>query len=513
MHCIQSRPSARFFQTTSIKAAEKERGDSPGTSVPPSPKSGASGNNSWSGGTWLLSKDERIAHVESTRSIVVTVVIPKDVLGHVVGGEPSAILPDVVSRVFASGDTADPPASPHYAKGDPSSSLCTDMELVLCLPSNANVSQAVGSIFETWMDLRCKTGRPAQLHDRSLYRKIGSEGTAAPLPSGGDSAPTETMLLALLQMDLTLGICDAAGHVIQPLKRLYNPKPGVTVPVVDPVKLPSTPTVSQVAHNLQVQHCLAIGRAPSQKSLLSILSSFVPPPNTAAPLASSSVAPGEAALSVRKSQRSVATGAAWIQQDATFQPPFYLKLFVPAERKAFRRLQLQEMIFRERLMAQAFVFLTHFAVPYYREILSCDVSLRADWILYQSHCRHRLHIHEREERIRCQQGVVFREEAALRVASLQEEDIEREVLLGHTCEQLMFMACAEASRHAGVASKESMMRVTITQLFQRDTQNMLRLLETMSQVTDFLNTLGNEMEETTRLEMLREYHSAVKHFR
>lgn len=507
MHCIQFRPSPRFFQRPSPGPHDEiNESEQHASSVHPSPISGGHAAAS-RGGAWSFhTKEDRVAHAEASRSIMVTVVIPREIVGHIVGGDPSAILPDVLYPAFEQGPTTRHASTTRHETRNSGGGESDDMELVLSLPCATNVSQAVSTIFDVWMELRSKTGKPTQLHEHSLYRKIVECGTAGiMLPPGLESISSEVRCLALLQMDLTLAICDAAGHVIQPLKRLYTPKPGVATPAVDPIKIvASNPQVAHVAQNMQVQLCHANGMVPSQKSLLNILSSFVPPSQNASP------APGSE-LSLRKTARSgspVVVAAA--VTEAAFQPPFFLKLVVPSERKAFRRLQLQETIFRERIFAQSFAFLVNFAAPYYTEILSSDVALRIDWILYQSHCRHRLHIAEREARLQSEHGVIFNQETRERDVCLAEEELECHHLIGQTFERLLLVACAESSRQAMVVSKEASCWAELCFLFEHETRNMCCLLQSKQRVEYFLEIDGFRIEEEFRLQMLREYHQATK---
>lgn len=241
MHCIQFRPSTRFFQAATV--VDVPRGETSAVQET-SLKDVRSG----------LSKDDRLAHVESLRSIFVHVILPKDVVGHIWGGNASAILPDVLSTGFG---------SPEVQK---KLGGCSDLELAFSLPSVANVSQAISMIFDTWIALEKRNGRAGVLHQNSLYSKISST------VDGVNGISSDLMALAMLQSDLSLGICDAAGSVLQSLKRVYSPKGPSTLQIE---QLPSTPTVGQLAQLFQTRHCQAFGLAPSQKTLLTILSSFV----------------------------------------------------------------------------------------------------------------------------------------------------------------------------------------------------------------------------------------------
>jgi hypothetical protein len=453
MHCIQFRPSLRFFQgaqsaaDTGIEDIERVPNASPAVLR----------------GVLLQSKEDRLLHVESLRSVLVHILIPTEVVAHFVGGDKSSILSDVLSFMFG------------VAKPTASSSCGNDLELVLSLPSYASVSQAISVIFETLLNLREKTGCVAELHKDSLYSKI-SRGVVKCDP--------HFVALAMLQSDLTLGVCDAAGNVLQILKRLYSPKSGSTSA---DAYLPPSPSVTQIANYFQSLHCNAFSMAPSQKTILNILSSFVPP------------------VEAQKGNRTVIAAA----QEAAFQMPFLLKLYVPAERKMLRRLQLQEEIFRERLVAQSFVFLFSFAVPYF-EVLQSDVSFRTDWIVFQSHCRHRLHISERESRVTAEQSVIVNCESSRRDYIVVDEENKRAMQLVQLFEQLTLTSCWEASRQRTIEDSEVLQRHTLQVLFRDETTHMHHLGILQERVNHFVHSSGFQMEEDSRLAMLREYHCTIK---
>lgn len=454
MHCIQFRPSLRFFQGPHVAVAASDIGLE--SSDRPTPVIGRTG---------LLSKEDRLAHAEALRSVLVHVIIPTEIASHIVGGDHSSILSDVLSSAF------------EITKAQPPKDTSCDLELVLSLSNSLSVSQAVSVIFETLLDLREKTGRIAELHKCSLYSMI-CDGLCVK-----DVCDSRSISLGLLQSDLTLGVSDAAGNVLQLLKRLFVPKAGP--PLLLELNLPNAPTVTQIANYFQNAHCNGTGMAPSQKTMLNILTTFVP--NDA------------------HKNRTVFVAS---NHEAAFQPPFYLKLFVPHERVRMRKLQLKEAILRERLVAHFFALMHDFFMPYF-ELVQRDVSFRTDWIMFQSHCRHRLHISERENRIVAQQRVVIHEEAFQHQLIAVEEESERFLQIAQQFEQLTLSSCGEASRKEMVLDAESLQRQKLEAQFAEAKSQVKHLLALNERKVDY-RSCAIAMEEDSRLAMLRAYHIAIQ---
>lgn len=172
-----------------------------------------------------------------------------------------------------------------------------------------------------------------------------------------------------------------------------------------------------------------------------------------------------------------------------------------------RMLQLQETIFRERMLAHSFSFVVNFAVPSF-ELLQKDTVFRTDWILHQSHCRHRLHISEREARRLCEQTILTNHEALARLHIVDEEKSHRFSNLGEVFDALALFCC-ESSRTQMIEVAQFRSWASLLEKFETETGHMKCFAEIKAQVIDFVTSGGYQMEDRFRLEMLREYHRST----
>lgn len=432
-----------------------------------------------SGTIGFQSKDERLAHIDESKTILVHVIIPSSVAAHFSGGDTSAVLEDPLSVLLQQDRRGGSPSSP-LKKATKRPTPPDNVQLSASIPANSNVHATVCQLFDTWMEVRTRAGLRPTLHDGSLYRRISDPN----IDVDGDKAA-----LALLQADLTLGISDATGKVLKPLKRLFVPRSSSNV-VAQLGHVPSskTGTVSSMSTQLLAHYCSLTGKAISQKSMLSILSTFVEPAatNTSSATASATVA------------------------EAVFNPPYMLAMYVPDDVLGQRKIMFLESIRREAIVARQYEYFSRFAVPYFGDILQADTQLRTDWIMYQGHCRHRLHATERQERHLCQQQVAQREECDTRHAIEQEEMRDREVMLCFESEKLITHLCAVENRRQAVEHVEHKERQRLRALFEREGFNTQRLAATKTMAETFVSSGGQEIYDSFSWAMLNVFHEAVK---
>lgn len=469
------------------------------------------------------SKDERVAHVEEMKSILATVVVAKDVAAHLSGGFPEAIVPDTLSPLLSCGSVSqlsttavtcatrnDSPRNTSSLRCEPTSQhqQIDDIELTLSVPSSGNVNSTISAIFESFLELRRRTNQRVSLHPDSLYKKIEKEATPVGVKDL-TAVCSDTVGLALLQSDLTISVCDLAGNVVKRFKRLYTPKNVSSLgPQGHPEhRLHEASTVTQVSNALIAHQCACSGLAVSQKSIMSLLSSVTESsrPDEVAQWGKSTTSPSSKSMGTAV---SVATPVA--AGEAKFMPPYVLRLHVSDDRKLIRRLMLQEHIFRERITAQAFLFISMFATPYYRDCLSADTALRVDWILYQSHCRHRLHIAERAERVECQQQATSREEREDRDMVELSESEERTSILHFSFERLTFVALALSSKQAMIFDREDTEYKSLQAQYCREAEHLRHYLVMSSNVIRFVSAGGAEIVDDCWTQMLRWYHESFK---
>ena len=314
------------------------------------------------------------------------------------------------------------------------------------LGTSLNVNAAIGVIFDHFLRLREMVTGSSDLHHASPYWRLAkglrdTQSTIGPL--------------ALLQSHLSLSTSDASGNTVRLLKRVVAVRGGAPRNLLQG----SQRSVPEIATGLILRDCShSADQTLSQKNLLSLLA-----------------------------------------KDSELSPPFLLQITLSEKLRRVVQVSAREASVRESLEQEAMQFLIRFAKPYLSEILNPDAALRSDWIVFQGHCRHKIHLLEAQSRMECSRRTILREESDQRCLILDEEyDTLSSTVLAEQ-ERMGLIAIAAAGR-AALADREISMRASIDRVCERE----LREIELVSKMSlaEFLAEASAECDESW-LEMLR----------
>ena len=452
MHCLDFRPNFRV----------RSNGSSSPLAVPKEPQEGT--ENAKPRGTPPFStKEERLAFVEEHRSLIVNVFVDSAVLLH---------FNDRTEKCDrGSGGTA-------LAAVDNVGSL----SLSVSVGTQHTTASALNLIFERLLALRRVIGADSTgIVLTSKYFRV-ARGVDVPMAArkqlfahvASEAEQRKIVGAALLLSDLELSVVDADGRTVKPLRRMISNKNNQPLEKTSS----SVNSVAQLARALMLRECEETGKTFSQKPLY---------------------------LLIATAKESDELGDA----EARFSPPYFLSVCIGSSREKMRTLMEEEAKARVGLEERQWWFLHRFAVPYERNIITPDTRLRVDWILYQSHCRHKLHCLEVQARIFAQQRTTFRSETAGRRSIEQEYDDSVLAQLQPQKTILEFMACWSSSRECLVLAAEAAARGRLASAAVNEADHCRRMDTLRADAAIFIDVVEPQWANEVWTAMLGELHRAM----